>query len=195
MLSGNIRKDRIIAVTNVLIAYSTTDLWLYAHTFLYEYITSKGARVKMGIVVGIPWFLLEEMQFGLSIAIAVLKSRKTKLLLIAAYFLLSSWWFIPDRPYRWLYWSVGSALYFYALDNFIALLKIRHSLKESLLNYGLVLAIYVFYAVFVDFILLGNDPTELGMVLARYFGFRTLLIIGCSVLYYWYRDKKKKTRT
>ena len=37
MLSGNIRKDRIIAVTNVLIAYSTTDLWLYAHTFLYEF--------------------------------------------------------------------------------------------------------------------------------------------------------------
>lgn len=143
MLNEKMR-NRIINVVTLLIAYSATLSWLLLNNCACFYLEIYGRRLRGGIGTGllIHWLFL--LIIALSIVITVLKRKKAKIIIIAVYLMYSSFRLLPEYPCRWLYFSVGTTVFFYVIDNLITFWKMKNSLKEILVNYVLAILMCVF---------------------------------------------------
>ncbi len=143
MLNGNIR-NRIINIVSLLTAYSATLSWLLLNNCACFYLGIYGRRLRGGIGTGLFIHYLANLIITLSIIITVLKRKKAKIIIMLVYLIYSSFRLLPEYPCRWLYFSVGTTVFFYVMDNLITFLKMKNSLKEILVNYVLVMLMCVF---------------------------------------------------
>lgn len=143
MLNEKMR-NRIINVVSLLIAYSATLSWLLLNNCACFYLGIYGRRLRGGIGTGlfIHWLFL--LIIALSIVITVLNRKKFKIIIMVVYLIYSSFRLLPEYPCRWLYFSVGTAVFFYVMDNLITFWKMKNSLKEIVVNYILVILMCVF---------------------------------------------------
>lgn len=188
MHNGNIRRNRLISIINIVIAYSATLLWILCYDFLFNYLYLKGINCKSGIALGLLFHELRHILIILSIIINLLKSKRIKIIVLITYFIYSSYFLLPDNLYRWFYFSLGSTIFIYVLEKFIFLLKIKNNLKENIFNFILLIIIYIILIFF------WNDTLKYFLVfLLKYFIFGNLLIIVCAVLYYLLREKSSRS--
>lgn len=181
-------KNRIINVVSLLMAYSATVLWRLIYDCMYVYLWDKaGIRLRggVGIVLLIRWFF--HLITALPIIITVLKRKSAKIIIMVVYLIYSSFRLLPEYPCRWLYFSVGTTVFFYVIDNLITFWKMKNSLKEILINYVLVILMCVFLIAIAfffwdktieEFLL---KPVVLGNV----------IVAAASFAYYALRDKMR----
>lgn len=184
MLNENI-KNRIINVISVLIAYSATLLWLLLNNCACFYLGIYGRRLRggIGIVLLIHWLFL--LIIALSIIITVLKRKRAKIIIMVIYLVYSSFRLLPEYPCRWLYFSVGTTVFFYVIDNLITFWKMKNSLKEIAVNYVLVILMLVFL-IAIAFVFWNETMKEF---LLRYVVLGNAIVAAASSAYYILRDK------
>lgn len=184
MLNGNIR-NRIINVVSLLIAYSATLSWLLLNNCACLYLGIYGRRLRGGIGIGllIHWLFL--LIIALSIIITVLKQKRAKIIIMVIYLICSSFRLLPEYPCRWLYFSVGTTVFFYVIDNLITFWKMKNSLKEIAVNYVLVILMLVFL-IAIAFVFWNETMKEF---LLRYVVLGNMIVAAASFAYYILRDK------
>lgn len=187
MLNEKLR-NRIINVVSLLTAYSATVLWRLIYDCMCFYLWDKAEirlRGGVGIVLLTRW--LFRLITALPIIITVLKRKSAKIIIMVVYLIYSSFRLLPDYPCRWLYFSVGTTVFFYVIDNLITFWKMKNSLKEILINYVLVILMCVFLIAIAfffwdktieEFLL---KPVVLGNV----------IVAAASFAYYALRDKMR----
>lgn len=198
MHNGTIQKNknRILSIINVLIAYSSTTLWLLIYNFLFDYLSANGIRCRAGISLGILIHSLVIIIIALSLLISILNKRQLKILINIVYMIYSSLQLLPHYPYRWLYFSIGTCIFLYILDTFLTFLKIKRSFKESIFNYTLLLAMYIFIFI-LNFVYRQAKIMEMLVFFLKYYAFASFIIVGIMLLYYFiidsYARNKKKS--
>lgn len=170
-------KKRIIKTFNITISYSATILWLLFYDFICDYLNSKGINCKSGIALGLLQQGLRNIIIALSLVINLINLKRIKISILFIYFIFSSYFLFPENPYRWVYFSMGSTIFMYVLDNFISLLKIKNNVKESFLNFVLLIIIcllFIFFCngmlkqlllFFLEYLVLGNFIIIVGLVM------------------------------
>lgn len=184
MRNENIR-NRTINVIALLTAYSATLLWLLLNNCACFYLGIYGRRLRGGIGNGLLIHWLAFLIIALSIVITVLKRRRFKVFIMVVYLLYSSFRLLPDLPCRWLYFSVGTTVFFYVMDNLITFWKMKNSLKEIVVNYVLVILMCVFLIV-IAFVFWNETMEEF---LLRYVVLGNAIVAAASLIYYILRDK------
>lgn len=173
-------KKRMLIISDTIISYSATLLWLLCYDYIFYYLYSKGINCKPGIPLGLLLHGLRDIIISLSIIISLLKSKKIKIAIFTTYFVFSSYFLLPENPHRWLYFSLGTVAFLYLLDSFVSLLKIKNDLKENILHFFLLIVIYII------FIFFWND---LFIFFFKYFIIGNFIITICMLLYCLLRDK------
>lgn len=184
MLNGNIR-NRIINVVSLLIAYSATLSWLLLNNCACFYLRIYGRRLRGGIGIGllIHWLFL--LIIALSIIITVLKRKRAKIIIMVIYLIYSSFRLLPEYPCRWLYFSVGTTVFFYVTDNLITFWKMKNSLKEMTVNYVLVILMLVFL-IAIAFVFWNETMKEFLLWLVV---LGNVIVAAASFAYYTLRNK------
>lgn len=184
MLNGNIR-NRIINVVSLLIAYSATLSWLLLNNCACFYLRIYGRRLRGGIGIGllIHWLFL--LIIALSIIITVLKRKRAKIIIMVIYLIYSSFRLLPEYPCRWLYFSVGTTVFFYVTDNLITFWKMKNSLKEMAVNYVLVILMLVFL-IAIAFVFWNETMKEFLLWLVV---LGNVIVAAASFAYYTLRNK------
>lgn len=187
MLNEKLR-NRIINVVSLLMAYSVTVLWRLIYDCMCFYLWDKaGIRLRGGVGIVLLTRWLFRLITALPIIITVLKRKSAKIIIMVVYLIYSSFRLLPEYPCRWLYFSVGTTVFFYVIDNLITFWKMKNSLKEILINYVLVILMCVFLIAIAfffwdktieEFLL---KPVVLGNV----------IVAAASFAYYALRDKMR----
>lgn len=185
MLNEKMR-NRIINVVSLLMAYSATVLWRLIYDCTCFYLWDKAEirfRGGVGIVLLTRWLL--HLITALPIIITVLKRKSAKIIIMAVYLIYSSFRLLPDYPCRWLYFSVGTTVFFYVIDNLITFLKMKNSLKEIVINYVLAILMCVFLIAIVFFFW----DKDLKEFLLKPVVLGNVIVAAASFAYYALRDK------
>ena len=105
-------KKRMLIISDTIISYSATLLWLLCYDYIFYYLYSKGINCKPGIPLGLLLHGLRDIIISLSIIISLLKSKKIKIIILITYFVFFLFFpssfaalpqFLPvpdDIPYR-----------------------------------------------------------------------------------------------
>lgn len=184
MLNEKMR-NRIINVVTLLIAYSATLSWLLLNNCACFYLGIYGRRLRGGIGTGLFIHYLANLIITLSIIITILKRKKAKIIIMAVYLIYSSFRLLPEYPCRWLYFSVGTTVFFYVIDNLITFWKMKNSLKEIVVNYVLVILMCVFL-IAIAFVFWNKTMKEF---LLRYVVLGNVIVAAASFACYALRDK------
>lgn len=184
MLNEKMR-NRIINVVSLLIAYSATLSWLLLNNCACFYLGIYGRMLRGGIGTGLLIHWLFVLIIALSIVITVLKRKKAKIIIIAVYLMYSSFRLLPEYPCRWLYFSVGTTVFFYVIDNLITFWKMKNSLKKILVNYVLAILMCVFL-IAIAFVFWNKTMEEF---LLRYVVLGNVIVAAASFTCYALRDK------
>lgn len=187
MLNEKMR-NRIINVVSLLMAYSVTVLWRLIYDCMCFYLWDKAEirlRGGVGIVLLTRW--LFRLITALPIIITVLKRKSAKIIIMVVYLIYSSFRLLPEYPCRWLYFSVGTTVFFYVIDNLITFWKMKNSLKEIVINYVLAILMCVFLIAIAFFF--WNKTIEEFLLKPVVLG--NVIVAAASFAYYALRDKMR----
>lgn len=143
MLNGIINKNNSKIILINFIIYSFTILWLVVYDFLNYYLHLNNANVRNDISIGISIKILSLFILIISLVIHNIKQKKIKVLIIILYFCFSSYLLLPQNPYKWLFFSFGTIVYFYFLDIFISLLSLKN-------NKEIIIVCFAFISIFLS---------------------------------------------
>lgn len=190
MLNGITRQIKFIRIINLLISYSYTILWFLLYDFLRDYLIYIGYKHKADISLGITIQIISVSFMFLSLIICILEKKILKILFQIIYLIFSSYMLLPYHPMKWIFFTVCSIVFLYFLNNQITLLKLKKSIKESLLAYIFIVGLFC-VLVGIAFVFWRTMVNQLLLFMLQYIFIGSFILTLLAILIIYIQEKCK----